>query len=201
MLLAGDYIELLTNVAKAGVVVLAPQLYSPLALVTTSVQKEQERAMESQRWAAVKLQDYLPKGVRADLSHGVIVAGHSRGGLIALLTAQERSPDEDPPVRGVIFLDPVDTKSEPRYFYTRKPALVFGTDDEKCAPKGLNHVKFFQQCHADSAWHVVAHKVAHMDLLNSQLGWLSSICASVCKTGVNSREYVRDFLAGCLSRS
>ena len=154
-LLASDYVELLTEVARAGAIIFAPQLYSPLALVTTSVQKEQDRAMESQRWAVSKLRDFLPEVVLPDTDHGIIIAGHSRGGAVAFLCLQ-RSLENDPPVRGIILLDPVDTKQVPVSWlrkaalpsdqagYTttpsRWPSLVFGTglgsQTPACAPNG-----------------------------------------------------------------
>ena len=53
--------------------------------------KERRLALSAQSWAlSKKLQDTLPSGVRADTAMGLFVGGHSRGGGIAWLTAQDR---------------------------------------------------------------------------------------------------------------
>jgi len=223
-LLATDYEALLAQVASHGFIIMAPQIYRPLALLTTSVQKEQEKALESQRWAVERMQAFLPDGVRLDPSRGIIVAGHSRGGGIAFLTANERSP-ADPALSGVILLDPVDTKSVP-FPWLRKaalaqtvhsdptaahdaplidaPSLIFGTglgsQAPACAPEGINHVQFYASTTRGIAesWHVVAGMAGHMDMLDDALGWFSSTCARACKASHLRRAEVRDWLGGMM---
>jgi hypothetical protein len=125
-LLSVDYLDLLTRVCEQGFIVFAPQLYRPWQLLTTpvsplelradvpadrwkclrgmyeheyQVDKERRLALSAQSWAlSNKLQDILPSGVRADTATGLFVGGHSRGGGIAWLTAQDRQGDA--PVAG-----------------------------------------------------------------------------------------------------
>jgi chlorophyllase len=243
---ATDYEDLLTRVASHGFIIMAPQIYSAFALLHTSVQKEQEKAMESQRWAAAKMHLFLSEGVNVDVSQGVIVAGHSRGGGVAFLTAKERAPD-DPPLAGFIGVDPVDTNLVPISWLRKSalvqtaprvdgghvklkrgvqssidtdpasnanppivqvrtssfkcPSLIFGTglgsQPPACAPDGSNHVQFYAQCPAE-AWHVVAEKGGHMDMLNDHLGWISSACTLACKSSGMRRAVLRDWLGGLI---
>mmetsp|Transcript_5106 Transcript_5106/g.8867 ORF Transcript_5106/g.8867 Transcript_5106/m.8867 type:complete len:382 (+) Transcript_5106:85-1230(+) len=243
---ATDYEDLLTRVASHGFIIMAPQIYRAFALPHTSVQKEQEKAMESQRWAAEKMHMFLSDSVKVDISQGIIVAGHSRGGGVGFLTAKERALD-DPPLAGFIGVDPVDTNLVPIPWLRKSalvqtaprvdgghvtlkrgvqpftntsaasnaippieqvrtssflcPSLVFGTglgsQPPACAPEGSNHVEFYAQCTAD-AWHVVAEKSGHMDMLNDQLGWISSACTLACKSSGMRRAVLRDWLGGLI---
>lgn len=218
-LMAADYEELLTHVASHGYVVMAPQIYRPQGLLTTPVAKEQRKASESQIWVAQKLAAWLPPDVNLDLSRGLFVSGHSRGGAIAYLTAKERSA-QAPAVQGFIGVDPVDTKEVPAPFLRKSAlslgaaanlsgvqgrsswrSLVFGTgmgsQPPACAPEGSNHVQFYSESNAPS-WHVVGTEAGHMDMLNDHLGWFSSACVRVCKSSGLPRSKVRSWLGGLM---
>eukprot|EP00241_Pyramimonas_parkeae_P012576 CAMPEP_0114251782 /NCGR_PEP_ID=MMETSP0058-20121206/15465_1 /TAXON_ID=36894 /ORGANISM="Pyramimonas parkeae, CCMP726" /LENGTH=269 /DNA_ID=CAMNT_0001365629 /DNA_START=60 /DNA_END=868 /DNA_ORIENTATION=- len=216
-LMATDYKDLLSHVASHGYIVMAPQIYNPLAVVTTSVKTEQAKALATQVWVAQNISSCLPAGVSVDSSQGVFVAGHSRGGGVAYLTATER-PHTAPAVAGYIGVDPVDTKLVPMFFLRKSalknsavrarnsapptwPSLVYGaglgSQKPACAPEGSNHAEFYSESTAPS-WHVVADAAGHMDLLDDQLGWISRTAMNVCKQSKLQRSQVRPWLGGLI---
>lgn len=128
---ATDYSQLLMAVAANGVIVVAPQMYTPgpLGLLDTSVEQEELAAFEMQRWVGGTwppsggggLQAHLPAGLTVDSALGLVVAGHSRGANVAFLTAKDAPPGARlaavpplPAILGLVGLDPVDSGFLPK---------------------------------------------------------------------------------------
>eukprot|EP00241_Pyramimonas_parkeae_P019601 CAMPEP_0114327088 /NCGR_PEP_ID=MMETSP0059-20121206/30107_1 /TAXON_ID=36894 /ORGANISM="Pyramimonas parkeae, Strain CCMP726" /LENGTH=308 /DNA_ID=CAMNT_0001456177 /DNA_START=145 /DNA_END=1071 /DNA_ORIENTATION=- len=201
-LMATDYKDLLSHVASHGYIVMAPQIYNPLAVVTTSVKTEQAKALATQVWVAQNISSCLPAGVSVDSSQGVFVAGHSRGGGVAYLTATER-PHTAPAVAGYIGVDPVDTKlcARETAHLQRGQAWFTGRASDRRSLrahlKAQTIAEFYSESTAPS-WHVVADAAGHMDLLDDQLGWISRTAMNVCKQSKLQRSQVRPWLGGLI---
>lgn len=167
-------------------------------------------------WLVDGLNSVLPQGVTPNL-HKLVLAGHSRGGKVAFALAL-RHAQTKLKFSAVIGIDPVDGMDKgkqtnppvltytPRSFDLNMPALVIGSGlgglkknplFPPCAPKGVSHEDFFDECCAP-ACHFVAKDYGHSDVLDDETKGLrgkASYC--LCVNG-RARKPMREFVGGVM---
>lgn len=201
------YSEMLKHLAGHGFVVVAPQMYPPGGLPIGKPGTPEETSL------AIEVLDWLPgglsavSGVEADTGR-LGLAGHSRGGKV-IWGILLRDPSRALAVAGI---DPVDGRGGPfgnearvtrEPFTFSIPSLILGaglssqavSGGMSCAPEGDNHVQFYAAS-ARPAWHVVAPKAGHLDMLNDSIAECGFICA-FCKAGPD-RTGMRRLSAGLM---
>ncbi|KAI4301217.1 hypothetical protein L6164_034517 [Bauhinia variegata] len=209
------YEKLLGHIASHGFTVVAPQFYEPLCYMLGIV--EVKCAGNVADWIAQNLQSVLPGNVKANLEQFVI-AGHSRGGKIAFAVALGHAQNKLKP-SVLIGIDPVEGFSNcklgrtfphiltyvPRSLNLGMPVAVIGTGlgpekknifSKPCAPQGLNHKEFYNECKPPCAY-FVTKDYGHMDMLDdnppSMVGKMSSC---MCKNGTGPRDFMRRTVGG-----
>lgn len=183
-----------------------------------SGRNEVESAGKVVDWIADELQPLLPERVEAKLDN-LVLAGHSKGGKTAFAVAlgYARTKLNSSVLIGI---DPVAGQSKckvcrtyphiltyvPRSFNLTIPVAVIGTGlgPEKansfsfpCAPDGVNHKEFFNECKPPCG-HFVAKEYGHNDILDDEtpgiVGEVISKC--LCKNGKGPREFMRKTVGG-----
>lgn len=186
------YTSLLEHVASHGFIVVAPQLYAMTFTLDDS--DDIDKTKKVTNWLADPdtgllhaLQSKKFHGVEPDLNK-LALAGHSRGGHTAFATAlglgHAKPPTELKLVfRALIGVDPVAglssfqmepkvLKNEPRCLDLKGvPVLVVGTglSPQPCAPTGLNHAEFYNEC-TPPRYHFDVADYGHLDMLNDGTG-------------------------------
>ncbi|XP_027116339.1 chlorophyllase-2 [Coffea arabica] len=205
------YSELVQHIASHGFIVVAPQLYCVAGPDST---KEIESAAAITNWFSEGLQACLPSHVRPNLSK-LALSGHSRGGKVAFAVALGKAITSLK-FSALVGVDPVDGMDKgkqtpppiltyiPHSFNIDMAVLVIGSGLGEvkrnplfppCAPKGVNHEDFFNECQKP-AYHFVAKDYGHVDMLNDDTtGIRGKTTYCLCKNGV-SREPMRRFVAG-----
>lgn len=157
----------------------------------------------------------LPANVQPDLEK-LALAGHSRGGKAAFALALGKVETSALKLSALIGIDPVDGKKQgmqinpavltylPHSFeLDHMPVMVIGTGLGEvkngilcaCAPKGVNHEEFYNECQAP-ACHFVAKDYGHLDMLDDETkGFQGTLTYYSCKNG-KSREPMRRFAGG-----
>ncbi|KAG6727214.1 hypothetical protein I3842_02G119300 [Carya illinoinensis] len=205
------YSQLLQHIASHGFIVVAPQLYTVAGADATGDIKS---TAATAKWLSEGLQNVLPPNVRPNLRK-LGLAGHSRGGKAAFALALEKA-ETCLNFSALIGIDPVDGMDKgkqthppvltyvPRSFELDMAVMVIGTglgEMKKnpllpaCAPKGVNHEDFFNECRAPACY-FVAKDYGHLDMLDDDTPGIrgkASYC--LCKNG-ESREPMRRFVAG-----
>ncbi|XP_023548652.1 chlorophyllase-2, chloroplastic [Cucurbita pepo subsp. pepo] len=208
------YSQLIHQIASHGFIVIAPQLYS-VAGPDTSEEIKATAAVIN--WLPEGLRQHLPPHVNPNLNK-IALSGHSRGGKTSFALALALAEQKSPKLSALIGLDPVDgtgsgkqthppvLKYIPQSFDLGVPVLVIGSGLGElkrnplfppCAPKGINHEEFFEECR-NPAHYFVAKDYGHLDLLDDETGGLrgkASYC--LCKNG-ESREPMRRFVGGAV---
>lgn len=169
------------------------------------------------QWLQEGLQPLLPENVAADFTK-VALSGHSRGGKAAFSLALGCAETKYSLKFSVLLgIDPVAGVSKycrtkphiltnvPRSFHLSIPVAVIGTGlgPEKknfmmppCAPDGLNHKEFFNECKPPCA-HFVAKDYGHMDMLDDNPpGAYGELLSCMCKNGTGSRDPMRRSVGG-----
>ncbi|KAL5785612.1 hypothetical protein ACOSQ2_008004 [Xanthoceras sorbifolium] len=207
------YSQLLQQVASHGFIVVAPQLYQVAGADSTG---EIKSAAATTNWLSEGLRDLLPPNVHPNLSK-LGLAGHSRGGKTAFALALSKSITTTLKFSALIGIDPVDGmdkgKQTPPPVLTYVPhsfdlngmaVMVIGSGLGEvrknplfppCAPKGVNHEDFFNECRKP-ACHFVVKDYGHLDMLDDDTKGIrgkASYC--LCKNG-KSREPMRRFVGG-----
>ncbi|KAK1310647.1 hypothetical protein QJS10_CPA08g00286 [Acorus calamus] len=207
------YSQLLIHVASHGFIVVAPQLYITAGPDST---EEIKSAAAITDWLSSEpgLQHSLPMHVHPNLSK-LALAGHSRGGKAAFALALGFAPTTLK-FSALIGIDPVDGMAKgnqtsppvltyiPRSFDLNSPVMVIGSGLGEvkrnalfpaCAPKGVNHSDFFEECHPPACY-FVAKDCGHLDMLDDETKGLrgkASYC--LCKNG-KARGPMRMFVGG-----
>ncbi|KAI3853553.1 hypothetical protein MKW98_025070 [Papaver atlanticum] len=204
------YSQLIQHIASHGYIVIAPQLFEI---------DEMESAKGVTEWLSNGLGSVLPPMVRPNLSKAAL-GGHSRGGKIAFALAL--SYTSNPPssngikYSALVGIDPVEGPRKgmplppivltyvPRSFDLDMAALVVGSGlgeirtsalIHACAPKGVNHKEYFNECRLP-AYHFVVKDYGHMDTLDDVTRGIKGIATyRACKSG-KSREPMRTFVGG-----
>lgn len=179
----GAYTALLAPLRAAGIEVVTPQLYHPLAGLSGrySVVDEAHDLVEIVR-ALPATQTSGPKKSPPWL------AGHSRGGQAAWRAAEILGAQ----ISGLILIDPVDgtgprsaAKATEHPARIVVPTLIIGAGrGGACAPARLNH-EVFAAAHP-GATHVVIADMGHADILS---GRALALGRRVCKGGSNPEQY------------
>nr|BAF43705.1 Chlorophyllase 3 [Glycine max] len=209
------YSQLIQHVASHGFIVIAPQLYT-VAGPDTSDGIHSAAAITN--WLSDGLCKVLPPNVRPNLSK-LALAGHSRGGKTAFaLTLRKLNITTNLKFSALIGVDPVDGMNKGKQ--TPPPVLTYvpnsfdfdmavmvigsGLGEVKrnplfppCAPKGVNHENFFNEC-KKPAWYFVAKDYGHSDMLDDDTkGIRGKATNCLCKNG-ESRKPMRRFVGGVI---
>ncbi|CAN6677208.1 unnamed protein product [Malus baccata var. baccata] len=196
------YSQLINHIASHGFIVIAPQLYT---IVGPDSSDEIKSTAAITNWLSKGLYPLLPPHVQANLSK-LALAGHSHRGKVS--TSLKFS--------ALIGIDPVDGmdtgKQTPppvltyvlQSFHLEMPVMVIGSGLGKvkrnplfppCAPKGVNHEDFFNECRK-LACYFVAKDYGHLDMLDDDTkGITGKATYCLCKNG-KSREPMRRFVGG-----
>ncbi|KAG2385166.1 Chlorophyllase-1 protein [Vigna angularis] len=196
------YCDLLSHIVSHGFIVVAPQLVAGKVV----------------DWLVKGLQPLLPENVEAKLEK-VVLSGHSKGGQTAFSVALGYVKTMLK-FSALIGIDPVGGLSQckasktspkiltgvPRSLNLKVPVAVIGTGlgPEKanvlfppCAPKGENHVDYFNECKPPCA-NFVAADYGHMDMLDDEtpgiIGTVLSKC--LCKNGKGPKKCMRKTVGG-----
>ncbi|KAM3754977.1 hypothetical protein ACB098_02G003900 [Castanea mollissima] len=205
------YSQLIQHIASHGFIVIAPQLYILAGPDTTD---EIQSTAAITNWLSKGLHYLLPPHVQPNINK-LGLAGHSRGGKVAFALALEKEATSLK-FSALIGLDPVDGMDKgkqtpppvltyvPHSFDLDMAVMVIGTglgEVKKnplfppCAPKGVNHQDFFNECQ-EPACHFVAKDYGHLDLLDDDTeGLRGKTTYCLCKNG-KSREPMRRFVGG-----
>lgn len=165
-------------------------------------------------WLSEGLQGFLPANVRPNLSK-LGLAGHSRGGKTAFGLALRKAATKLK-FSALIGIDPVDGMDKGKQ--TPPPVLTYiphsfdldmgvmvigsGLGEMKrnplfppCAPKGVNHEDFFNECRKPACYFVVKN-YGHLDMLDDETkGIRGKATYCLCKNG-KCREPMRSFVGG-----
>ncbi|XP_010256172.1 PREDICTED: chlorophyllase-2, chloroplastic isoform X2 [Nelumbo nucifera] len=211
------YSQFILHIASHGFIVVAPQLYTAAGPDTS---EEIKAAAAITDWLADGLQSVLPEHVQPCLSK-LGLAGHSRGGKAAFalalgLVTGGTSTSSSLKFSALMGIDPVDGMGKgkqtpppvltyvPRSFNLDMGVLVVGSGLGQvkrnplfppCAPKGVNHEDFFNECRPP-AFYFVVKDYGHADMLDDDTkGIRGKATYCLCKNG-KSREPMRRFVAG-----
>ncbi|XP_031278169.1 chlorophyllase-2, chloroplastic [Pistacia vera] len=207
------YSQLIQHVASHGFIVIAPQLYDVAGADATG---EIKSAAATTNWLSEGLHGLLPPNVKANLSK-LGLAGHSRGGKTAFALALMKA-STTLKFLALIGVDPVDGMDKgkqtpppvltyvPHSFDLDMAVMVIGSGLGEvkrnplfppCAPKGVNHEDFFNECQKP-ACHFVVKDYGHLDMLDDDTkGIRGKATYCLCKNG-KSREPMRMFTAGII---
>ncbi|KAM2783122.1 hypothetical protein COP1_012644 [Malus domestica] len=207
------YSQLISHIASHGFIVIAPQLYTIAGPDTTD---EIKSTAAITNWLSNGLQPLLPPDVQANLSK-LGLAGHSRGGKVSFALALGKEEiGTSLKFSALIGIDPVDGMDKgkqtpppvltyaPHSFDLDMAVMVIGSglgEVKKnplfppCAPKGVNHEDFFNECRKPACY-FVAKDYGHLDMLDDETkGIRGKATYCLCKNG-QSREPMRRFVGG-----
>ncbi|XVE73075.1 hypothetical protein DITRI_Ditri11bG0088600 [Diplodiscus trichospermus] len=206
------YTELIKHISSHGFIVVAPQMYS---MIPPSGMEEVKSAANVADWLPSGLPSVLPGNIEANLAK-LVLAGHSRGGKAAFALALGYAKTTQTfsalvgidPVAGTRFgqTNPKILTYVPGSFNLSMPVTVIGTGlgpESKgcckpcaCAPKGLNHEEFFNECKPPRS-HFNAKDYGHMDVLDDDpSGLVGRVSDNMCLNGKGPRDPMRRSVAG-----
>ncbi|KAJ7954839.1 Chlorophyllase [Quillaja saponaria] len=209
------YSQLIQHIASHGFLVIAPQLYT-VAGPDTSDEIQSSAAITT--WLSKGLHEFLPPQIKPNINK-LGLGGHSRGGKTAFaLALRKLNTTTTLKFSALIGVDPVDGmdkgKQTPPPILTYAPhsfdidmaVMVIGSELGEvkrnplfppCAPKGINHEDFFNECRKP-AYHFVAKDYGHVDMLDDDTkGIRGKATYCLCKNG-KSREPMRRFVGGAV---
>ncbi|GAB4851039.1 hypothetical protein Ancab_030337 [Ancistrocladus abbreviatus] len=214
LLLNSFYSQLIEQVASHGFIAIAPQLY--LCAGSDSSGEIKDAASITAWLAQGSLQKFLPRNVHPNLNK-LALSGHSRGGKAAFALALAKVVPSALKISALIGISPVDGKCRgaqttpplitgESFDLDHMPVMVIGAEfgaEKKnclccpCAPKGVNHLDFYNACRGP-VWYFVVKDYGHMDMLDDETPGLRGLTSyAICKNG-NSREPMRRFVGGAL---
>ncbi|XP_020591734.1 chlorophyllase-2, chloroplastic [Phalaenopsis equestris] len=207
------YSQLLQHISSHGFIVVAPQLYT---IAGPDCSEEISDAAKTTDWLIKGLAHVLPNNVRPNFSK-VAIAGHSRGGKVAFALALGYAKPSLT-FSALMAVDPVDGMDKgkqtnppiltyiPHSFELKMAALVIGSGlgglkknlfFPPCAPEGVSHQSFFDECKAP-ACHLVAKDYGHLDVLDDETkGIRGKATYCLCAKG-KAREPMRNFVGGVM---
>ncbi|XVF21715.1 hypothetical protein REPUB_Repub12eG0114100 [Reevesia pubescens] len=205
------YTDLLHHISSHGFIIVAPQLCN---IIPPSGPDEVEFAAKVADWLPSGLPSVLPGNVEANLMKLALV-GHSRGGKTAFTLALGFAKTTQKfsalvgidPVAGNTFslIEPKILTNIPGSFNLSIPVTVIGTGlgpESKgcvplpCAPKGVSHEEFFNECKSPCA-HFVAKNYGHMDVLDDDpSGLIGKVSDCMCVNGKGPRDPMRRCVGG-----
>lgn len=167
-------------------------------------------------WLTAGLHRLLPVQVQPNLSK-LGLAGHSRGGKVAFALALGHAKTALK-FSALMGIDPVDGMDKgkqthppiltyvPHSFNINMAVLVIGSGLGElkrnpffppCAPKGVSHQEFFDECRPP-AFHFVAKDYGHLDMLDDETKGLKGRATyCLCKNG-KARKPMRMFVGGVM---
>ncbi|XP_022769841.1 LOW QUALITY PROTEIN: chlorophyllase-1, chloroplastic-like [Durio zibethinus] len=205
------YSDLLQHISSHGFIIVAPQLWNIIPPCGT---EEVESAAKVADWLPSGLPSVLPGNIEANLVKLALV-GHSRGGKTAFALALGYTKTTQN-FSALIGIDPVagttcgQTKPKILTYVTGSfnlsiPVTVIGTGlgpESKgclpcpCAPNGLNHEEFFNECKPPRA-HFVAKNYGHMDVLDDNpSGLVGKLSDYTCVSGKGPGDLMRRCVGG-----
>lgn len=209
------YSQLIQQIASHGFIVVAPQLYNIAGPDSSDEIKATAAIID---WLPKGLKDVLPQDIRANTDN-ISISGHSRGGKVAFALALNKVTTSPLKISALIGIDPVDGMDKgkqtpppvltykPRSFELKDtPVLVIGSGlgalkrnplFPPCAPKGVNHYDFYDECQ-NPAWYFLVKGYGHLDMLDDDTKGIrgkSTYC--LCKNG-ESRKPMRRFVGGVI---
>ncbi|KAL4571290.1 hypothetical protein LXL04_018048 [Taraxacum kok-saghyz] len=209
------YSQLSHHIASHGFILVVPQLY---CVTGPDATEEVECVAEIANWLPEELNKILPSQVSANLTN-LGLAGHSRGGKVAFALALNRVNTKLKPklkFSALIGIDPVDgmdtgKQTQPKVlsyvpgsFNLEMPVMVIGSGLGEvrknllfpaCAPKGVNHEDFYNEC-CKPACYFVVKDYGHLDMLDDETnGIRGKATHCLCKNG-KSRAPMRRFVGG-----
>ncbi|KAJ1400755.1 Chlorophyllase [Sesbania bispinosa] len=209
------YSQLIQQVASHGFIVIAPQLY---ILTGPDTSDEIRSTAAITNWLPEGLGKFLPPNVKPNFGK-LALGGHSRGGKTAFALALKKlNITTNLKFSALIGVDPIDGTEKGKQ--TPPPVLTYvphsfdfggmatmvigsGLGEESrlpyvlppCAPKGVNHEDFFNECNKP-AWYFVAKDYGHVDMLDDYtMGFKGQLTYYLCKNG-DSRKPMRRFVGG-----
>nr|BAJ89583.1 predicted protein [Hordeum vulgare subsp. vulgare]BAJ95126.1 predicted protein [Hordeum vulgare subsp. vulgare] len=207
------YSQLIQHVASHGFIVVCPQLYTVSGPDTTG---EINSAAAVIDWLAAGLSSKLAPGIRPNLA-AVSISGHSRGGKVAFALGLGHAKTSLP-LAALIAVDPVDGTGmgnqtpppilayKPNAIRVPAPVMVIGTGLGElprnalfppCAPLGVSHAAFYDEC-AAPACHLVARDYGHTDMMDDVTTGAKGLATrALCKSG-GARAPMRRFVAGAM---
>ncbi|XP_061371376.1 chlorophyllase-2-like isoform X2 [Gastrolobium bilobum] len=209
------YSQLMQHIASHGFLVIAPQLYTVAGPDTSD---EIHSAAAITNWLSEGLCKFLPPNVIPNFGK-LALAGHSRGGKTAFaLALRKLNITTNLKFSALIGVDPVDGMDKgkqtpppvltyvPHSFDFDMATMVIGSGLGElkrnplfppCAPKGVNHEDFFNECQKPS-WYFVAKDYGHCDMLDDDTkGIRGKATYCLCKNG-ESRKPMRSFVGGAI---
>ncbi|KAK9140023.1 hypothetical protein Scep_009704 [Stephania cephalantha] len=182
--------------------------------------EEIKAAASVTEWLANGLQPELPTLVQPNLTK-LGIAGHSRGGKVAFALAVDQHKmisHTSLKYSALMGIDPVDGMGKgsqtpppvltyvPHSFDVNMAAMVVGPGLGElrknplfppCAPNGVNHRDFFDEC-CSPACHFVVKDYGHLDMLDDETrGLRGRATYCICKNG-KAREPMRRFVGGVI---
>lgn len=168
-------------------------------------------------WLSKGLRHILPPNITPNLTK-LCLAGHSRGGKTAFALALTKAAATTLKFSALIGIDPVDGMDKgkqtpppvltyiPHSFNLDMGVMVIGSGLGElrrnplfppCAPNGVNHKDFFNECRGP-ACHFVAKEYGHLDMLDDDTkGFRGKSTYCLCKNG-ESRGPMRRFVGGVM---
>ncbi|XP_073010442.1 chlorophyllase-2 [Typha latifolia] len=207
------YSQLFQHVASHGFIVIGPQLYSASGADCSEEIKSGGAVAD---WLIHGLVRVLPPHIRPNLSKSSL-AGHSRGGKVAFALAlgYAKTKLKFAALMGIDPVDGMDIGKQtpppilsyvPGSLKLEMPVMLVGSglgEVKKnlffppCAPKGVSHQQFFDECCSPSC-HFVAKDYGHTDMLDDDTKGIrgkATYCA--CKNG-KARKPMREFVGGIM---
>ncbi|XP_026450657.1 chlorophyllase-2, chloroplastic-like [Papaver somniferum] len=217
------YSQLIQHIASHGFIVVAPQLYNCGGPDSSD---EIKSAAAITEWLSDGLTSVLPPTVLPNLTKAAL-AGHSRGGKVAFALALSYSSTNKSASNGtnstikysaLMGIDPVDGMDKgkqtpppvltyvPQSFDLDMAVLVVGSGLGEikrnrffppCAPKGVNHEDFYNECQAPACY-LVVKDYGHTDMLDDETkGIRGKLSYCTCKNG-KTREPMRQLVGGIM---
>lgn len=188
----------------------ACQLYSMAGADTT---EEIKSTASITNWLSEGLERFLPSNVKPNLRK-LALAGHSRGGKVAFAVALGKAVTSLK-FSALVGIDPVDGMEKgkqippilsyiPNSFNLDMAVSVIGSGLGElrrnsffppCAPKGVNHENFYNEC-KKPACYFVAKDYGHLDMLDDDTDGIRGKATYYLSTNGESRNPMRRFVGG-----
>ncbi|KAI3980980.1 hypothetical protein MKX01_025545 [Papaver californicum] len=218
------YSQLIQHIASHGFIIIAPQLYHCAGPDSSD---EIKSAAAITEWLSDGLSSVLPPTVLPNLAKAALAGHSRGGKVAFALALSYSSTNKsgsnstnNPSIKYSVLMgiDPVDGMDKgkqtpppvltyaPQSFDLDMAVLVVGSGLGEikrnrffppCAPKGVNHEDFYNECQAPACYFVVKD-YGHTDMLDDKTeGIRGKVSYCTCKNG-KTREPMRKFVGGIM---